>query len=485
MDPHAGAGMKATAGAEFAQIDRMLERAKQAQLAGDDRAATRWHWQLVKYGRRAKRARTKAAAFAAAAYYHGFVAYREHHYAKAEKLYKHAIALGLQNDWAYMNAGCALREQGKLPEAFAYFKRAAELNPEGIQTATALGNTAYELGEAALAAQAWAHSLTRETTDPAAHYDQAILSLMLGDYATGWRLHVRRWEAPLFAAAHRPPPTPNWDGTATDARLMVFGEQGNGDAIMLLRWLPWVRALAPNTVLCIHRPLVRLCRATWPDLEVVPLEEMPAHDQKVSVFDLPTLAGCVDRQAVPPGDILRAPADDPSPLYRALRPGVKNVGLVWAGGTDTHHDWRRSVPWELYRPLLDVPGCHFVVMQRERIEALTDEDRARVAIAQEVGAGLRDFGDTAVWLENLDLLISVDTGIAHLAGALGLSCWMPTPRLPDYRWGLTGARTPWYPWHRLFRQEVAQAWEPVIARIAAALERFAAGEDVQLNADAG
>lgn len=446
-------------GHNLERAKRVLQQATDAQLRGDYAEATRRHLELIKLGQPG-----------AAAYYHGFIRYRIHQdYPAAEKLFRHAILCGIDTAHAWHNMGCVLRDQGRLQEAQAYFVRALERDDRMIEALSAYASITYELGESEAAHAAWerAFTLAPEVTDPAQLYDLAIQYLTFGDYRTGWTLHRARWAAPLFQTSHARPIGPEWDGRKVRS-LFVFAEQGHGDAIMLLRWLPWVLERAERVHLAIHAGLVPLVQRNFPDVIVQRLngDQDPPYDAHVSLFDLPYLAGIEKPEDVATAPYLKAsPAGVPAGRYR--------VGLVWAGGRATHHDWRRSLPFGQMVPLLQMDAIGWHVLQMERLEELDASPLKPIVWHRDI-APLGSWYDTARALTSCNLLITVDTGIAHLAAALGVPTWVILPRMPDYRWGLRGDTTPWYGTMRLFRQRIAGEWRDVIADVKAALTEWRA-----------
>lgn len=434
-----------------------LKRATAAQLAGDYAGATKHHLALFKLGEPA-----------AASYYHAFIRYRIHRdYAGAEKLFRHAILCGLDTAHVWHNLGCVLRDQAKLDLAQLCFAKALERDPGMVESYSAYASMAYERGDAEDAQLAWGKAFLRlpDTTDAAQLYDLSIQYLTFGEYRTGWELHRHRWDAPLFQNAHARPPGPEWDGESRVGALYVFAEQGHGDAIMLLRWLPWLSQFCGRLHLAIHAGLIPLVQRNYPDVLVQRLDgdAYPPYDAHVSLFDLPCFAGMAKPEDIPGAPYLTAePAQVPVGRYR--------VGLVWAGGKATHHDWRRSIPFDTIRPLLDAP-VGWQILQTERLEEF-DAASLKTSVWHRHVNPIANWHDTARAVKTLNLLITVDTGIAHLAGAMGIPTWLMLPRMPDYRWGLTGDTTPWYPSLRLFRARKALEWRDVVADVRAALAQW-------------
>jgi tetratricopeptide (TPR) repeat protein len=440
---------------------RVLAEAQEAHLANDfvrsnDLALKLWR--LGDHGAPGAKAQSAYHQF-----YYNFRVTRD--YAKAERLISFAIQNGADTQNAWHNLGLARRDQGNARGAMEAFATALQFNPDFLDSLVTFGNVAWEAGEDALAREAWERALIATPGPGASTYDQGCHRIMMQRYyGEGWKQYGSRWDAPLFRAAHERPVGPVWDGTPVET-LFLFAEQGNGDAIMLIRWLPWVLSRCERLHLAVHGPLTQLVRENFPGVIVQRLEDpIPAYHAHASLFELPALAGLSDPQAVPRAPYLRSTKTYP------WGQSTKRVGLVWAGGTGTAHDWRRSIPFETVKPLLDVP-LGWYVLQMERLEDF-DASGCKVPVWHRDVNPLPNFTATAKALMSLNLLITVDTAIAHLAGALGVPTWLLIPRMPDFRWGIEGERTPWYGSVRLFRQEKAGDWPSVVERVKSELEAW-------------
>lgn len=432
---------------------QVLQEAREAHLAGDFQRSNRLALELWKLGDKAHAAYHQ--------FYYHFRITRD--FKRAEAMISFAIQAGIDTHQAWHNLGLARRDQANTQGALDAFARALEMCPDFVDSLLAMGCAAWEVGNEDLAWRAWDRALSTEAGEASAKFDQATIAILTQkeDYGRGWRLYAERWQAPLFLSTHEKPPGPTWDGQPIET-LFLFAEQGNGDAIMLLRWLPWVIARAQRVHLAVHQPLVQIVRESFPDVLVQRLEDaLPAYHAQCSLFDLPALAGIQSEADIPPAPYLTAGI----PPYR---PSPHRAGLVWAGGTGTQHDWRRSIPFKTVEPLLDIPlGWH--ILQLDRLEEFDASQRKTLVWHRDV-APLTNFAATARALKSLSLLITVDTSIAHLAGALNVPTWLMLPRMPDYRWGLKGERSAWYPSVRLFRQATAQNWGDVVQAVAMELQ---------------
>ena len=201
--------------------------------------------------------------------------------------------------------------------------------------------------------------------------------------------------------------------------------------------------------------------------------ELPPFDLHCPLLSLPLLFATTP-ETIPGGvPYIAAPADRIAAWAPRLPAGGVRVGLAWSGHPGNARDHERSIPFARLAPLLSVPGIRFVSLQKD-IRATDADDISRCNKVLDLGSGLRDFADTAAVIAQLDLVITVDTAVAHLAGAMGKPLWLLLPRVPDFRWGLDRATSPWYPGARLFRKGQVDTWDTVIAGVAAELKAHGA-----------
>ena len=365
------------------------------------------------------------------------------------------VAATVPDDPAVLTAlGVALRFNGRMDEAAAAFVRALYIDPDRADAQVFLG----------------------------------MIRLGQDRQAEGWQLYEARWRFQGWTEKLRYPAEELWNGRLSPGlHLLLWGEQGLGDTIQFSRYAPWLfhllRERGGSLTLEVHERLVRLLRMAWPFLDVtVAGRTVGRFDAHLPLMSLPHRAGGhVGSGGLPcqPGSMpyLVAP-----PHVLASRPGVVSrpsgksenplrVGIAWQG-RPTHPDDRwRSVPPEVLEPLFFVPDICWVSLQKGPVPA--------PAWMRDDLAGCRDFADTAQLVGTLDLVISIDSAVAHLAGALGRPVWLLLPRIADWRWPRTGDVTPWYSDMRLFRQGKNEDWSRVAARVAAALpavrERVDAG----------
>jgi len=312
--------------------------------------------------------------------------------------------------------------------------------------------------------------------DADARWNLAVAHLLLGDLVPGWRAYEARWNATGFARTRAAPilGRRRWTGAESlgGQSILLHAEQGLGDSIQFLRYAPLVAAQADEVLLKIQPALAPIAMGIAPNCRVIgPGESLPATDWECPLLSLPA-AFNTSLQTVPSAvPYLFA---DPALVQKWERwlpqDGRRRVGITWSGNPLHANDANRSLPLASVRLLASEP-CTWVVLQPE----VRDGDKAEMAAWPgliDAGPGLRTFADTAALLQVLDLVITVDTSVAHLAGALGRPVWILLPYAPDWRWMLERADTPWYPTATLYRQPAIGAWAPVLDRVQAGLQRL-------------
>ncbi|MGF6904361.1 tetratricopeptide repeat protein [Paraburkholderia sp. GAS348] len=364
--------------------------------------------------------------------------------------------------------GLALGKGGQPGEALPWFERALELEPNRATALRHMGN-ALAMMRADDAALACFQAARRVRPDwDEAWLDEAGLLLRRGDYAGGWRAYGKREGQRMLESL---PSCWSGEEPLADKTILLIAEQGLGDTIQFARYAPQVAALAQRVILEVQpplRPLFDEVSRDWGVEIVARGDARPDGDHQCLLLSLPRALRTTPDTAPEPSGYLRAPVERRA-LWRerlAARSatGRLRVGLATAGNPQFKNDALRSIPLAAFEACFDLPGVDWVIPQPE----IRDADRAvleRHAGVISFGAQLEDFADTAALLEQLDLVISVDTSIAHLAGALARPVWILLPHFPDWRWMHDRTDTPWYPSARLFRQTGAHDWGGVIKRV--------------------
>ena len=378
--------------------------------------------------------------------------------------YRKALALDPANVPALSGLSAALGRLGRLPEALEADELALRQEPARAELHLNRGYTLMRSGRLPEAEGELLEALARDPGLANARWNLAYLRLLQGRYLEAWPHFSARLAIPEAKANLRDYGQPRWDGAPFPGRtLLVWVEQGLGDTLQFVRYLPRVKALGGQVLFQTYDGLAPLLQG-FPGADAVLGERvaLPAFDLQVPLMDLPALFLSTPEDLPNEVPYLDAAGLAPSPALTAALgqgPGLRKVGLVWAGSAQHADDARRSLDPSLLAPLAELPGIRWVSLQ---VGA-----RALPALPGLVNLDglLRDFRDTAWALQACDLLITVDTAVAHLAGALGLPTLLLLPFFPDWRWGMTGQDTPWYPTMRLYRQPAPGAWGPVLDQL--------------------
>ena len=374
---------------------------------------------------------------------------------EAMAMYRHAIALRPGFAEAYNNLGFALQEQNRFDEALAEYAVALGLEPGFAEAHMNRGNALKGLGRFDEALAAYRRAIELAPDHARSHWNQALTQLMLGDFAAGWAGYEWRWKTKDLKP-HRFT-APLWDGSALNGRtILLHCEQGLGDGIQFARYAPLVQQRGGRVVLACPAPLAVLFRTLdGVDQLITDGDAVPPHDVQAPLLSLPGLFG-TDLASIPAAVPYLRPDPAKVAVWRerlaALR--GRKVGVVWRGNPKHGNDSNRSMTAQRFAAFLDQPGLAVVSLQKD---ARPDE-----LAALDPAAELGDFSDTAALVANLDLVIAVDTSVAHLAGALNVPTWVLLPFVPDWRWLLGRADCPWYPSARLFRQPALQDWDSVV-----------------------
>jgi cytochrome c-type biogenesis protein CcmH/NrfG len=357
-----------------------------------------------------------------------------------------------------------------------FLRRAFEIDPnhDGVRACLTLGHVA--MGALHAAREDWAEMLAAYRRaldiDPShaeAHFNLAVELLRTGEYAQGWREYEWRWQWAGFADRPRNFPQPLWRGEPLNgARILLHAEQGLGDAIQFVRYLPLVAERGGTVVLEVYEPLVRLL-ASLPGVATMVSRgsALPVVDWHCPLMSLP-LAFDTTLETVPaPVPYVTAAAAPLEPDGPISATGARRIGLAWAGSPTHLRDQRRSIGLDLFAPLTHVQGTRWYSLQKGPAALALAASPAADLV--DLGPRMSDFFDTAALIASLDLVITVDTSVAHLAGAMGKPVWILLSAPSDWRWMLGRDDSPWYPTARLFRQAVPGQWGPVLEQIHQAL----------------
>jgi tetratricopeptide (TPR) repeat protein len=388
--------------------------------------------------------------------------------AGAIPILRQAITLQPQSSPAHNVLGVALGLTGRVDDAIAEFRRAIEIQPDNAVAMKNLGVALAERGQFDDAIEVLDKSIDLKPDMPESHGNLALLLLMRGDFARGFREYEWRSKVQLtLFVAPRNFPQPRWDGQPLNGKtILLHAEQGFGDTIQFVRYLPMVAQFGGRIILDCPRELVPILRSA-PGVEtIIPTgESLPRFDCHCPLLSLP-LALNTDLNTIPAAIPYITPDRQAVEHWKSrINPDAFKVGFVWAGAAKNKLDHKRSIPFELISKLFSL-NVHFFSLQKGREAPPPPPGMTFIDWTSD----LHDFADTAALVAHLDLIISVDTAVAHLAGAMGKPVWMMIPFVPDWRWLLNRDDSPWYPTLRLFRQTSPGDWPNVVERVRDALQ---------------
>lgn len=357
-----------------------------------------------------------------------------------------------------------LRDEGRIEAAVECQQKAIALRPDSPESHNNLGVALCDLGRLEEAAACFRRATAIAPGTAAYHTNLAYALLLGGELEEGWRENEwrprRRFEQP------------QWDGRRLDGKtILLHAEQGFGDTIQFVRYVPLVKPFGGRVILEVQPELDRLCRSVaGHDAYRLRGQTLPPFDLHASLMSLPHIFRTTLDTI--PGRTPYLEVGTPCPI-RFPDDGRLRVGLVWAGGASFPGDRQRSPRLAAFLPLLEVPGVQFYALQKGDGRADL-AGRAMPPCFTDCDAAIGDFADTAAIMKELDLVISSSTAPAHLAGALACPLWLVLSTTPGFRWLMGRSDTPWYPTARLFRQTERGSWGPLMQQVAAALRDRAA-----------
>lgn len=397
-------------------------------------------------------------------------------------------ALELRPNFAagYHTLGAVLHDQGRFEEAISCLRRSLALSPNQASTHNSLGLALDRQGWFEEAQTHYERAVQLRPDYGDAHWNLSLLLLRRGDYVRGWREYEWRWQSNDYSSGFRQFSQPQWDGSPLAGRtILLHAEQGLGDTLQFIRYAPLVAGCGGQVIVECPAPLKKLFEGSLRSIRfVLRGQPLPAFDVHCPLLSLPQRCGTTLINLPRQVPYLRADAEA-SASWRgklAEQPGCLKVGLVWAGNKGYRNDRNRSIPFAQLAPLWTAPGVSFYSLQKGEPATQAAECPAGMKWIDWTGE-LNDFADTAALIANLDLVISVDTAVAHLTGALGKPVWTLLPLIPDWRWLLKRDDSPWYPSMRLFRQSTAGEWSSVVTRMADALNQPANRRDFRKEED--
>lgn len=418
----------------------------------------------------------------------GTVRSEERRFEESEKLFKMALDLNRGHWKAETNYSHLLCKQGRYAEAAESARRAIKFSDANeiipLYNYSVILSHVHDM-EAAKAV--FRRAIELRPNDHLIKFNLGALLLQMEDYVNGWEMYEHRLRGfeGLSDFCKRFWDTPMWDGEQdlSGKTLVLFNEQGLGDTIQFVRFIPELQRRLPNTriVMEVQRTMAEVMRVSLPGVEVVPrtdwvnykFSDPPAGDACLSVYSIPHRLKLYRNEQLECGPYLTPPAAGP-----AVPPtGKYRVGFCWAGNSSHQMDYCRSVPLGAFQALSDLPNVQLYSLQKY-VTPTVRKWPGQVVDLMEGAAGVsyidlaplvEDFSDTGGVLQQLDLIVTIDTALAHFAGAMGRPVWLLTPFTSDWRWGLNRERPVWYPSVTLFRQAQGEPWAAVVGRMAAKL----------------
>jgi tetratricopeptide (TPR) repeat protein len=403
----------------------------------------------------------------------GYALYKTGHYGEAIAQLESALALDPAMYQAHHNLGLALLETGRAKEALACFERALAVNPL-IETRACKGHALRDLGQLDDAVRLYDEVLGVQPEFADVLTNRAYALLMKGDYAAGWTAYEQRIKAGQVDRDFGCAP---WQGEPlAGKRILIYAEQGLGDEIMFASCLPEVIALAAHCVVECNTRLAPLFRRSFPGVEVIGankhdkpdwLARLPAVDYQSAIGSLPRFFRRTAAAFSTSPGYLQPDARRVSHWQSLLTaPQSIRIGIAWRGGSLQSRQFLRSIPLSLWAPLLCSPRATFFALQygdvTGELAALEVQSSARLA---SLGGAVNDLDELAAVISALDLVISVDNTVAHLAGALGKPVWTMLPESPEWRYPRSGEAMPWYPTMRLLHRAPGESGEAMIQRV--------------------
>lgn len=387
-------------------------------------------------------------------------------YDDALALYDDAVGRWPTLALLWNNRGNTLLELGFLDQAVKSYQQALQLAPSLHDSRVALATCLQMQGETQQALVECAKVLKVAPEHAEAHWNYALLLLLQGNYTTGFREYEWRWKKRRFTSPIREFAQPRWSGGDLSGRtILIYAEQGLGDTLQFCRYLPLLVERGAKVLFECHQPLVALMQSLDTGIAVLPFgRTLPDFDCHLPLLSLPYMLGST-LETIPANIPYLATSERVLPFWQSVMPAVagNKIGLCWAG--KSYPDPGRRCPPGFLAPLSALPNITWVSLQ------IAEKEFRQPFPLLDLTMLVQDFADTAALLEQLDLVITVDTAVAHLAGALGKPTWLLLPFAPDWRWGLERSDCPWYPTMRLFRQQEAGDWSQVVHQVLSELHK--------------
>jgi hypothetical protein len=415
---------------------------------------------------------------ALARHYLGVIHYQRNELDAALPLLEASVEASAHEPEFHNNLGLAYAAADREADALDAYRAALSLQPDHAAAWNNLGLALQSTNDVGGAIDAFRRAVSLKPDFAHAHWNLALALLLDGQFHAGWNEYEWRLRLPELGRDRHSYPGPLWTGSALSGKtILLYAEQGLGDAIQFVRYATWLARDGARVLIRCAEPLRPLLATVEGVAQVLRENEpLPRYDAHLPLLSLPRAFG-TSLESIPADVPYIVPADDTRRATRevlaSLRQPLK-AGIAWAGSKAHSNDRNRSCALATLAPLLDLPDIAWFSLQHgdaaRQIDAIAATSRP-VPLAADA-----TLEDTAALIAELDLVISVDTSIAHLAGAMARPCWVLLPFAPDWRWMLRRADSPWYPTLRLFRQPRPREWAPVVSMIAVELTALVAAK---------
>lgn len=393
----------------------------------------------------------------------------------AGRCFEKALELNPRNAGLLNDYGNFFYRKRELLRSIELYKQALELEPEHALAHGNLGNALQDLGKFKQAIEHYEKAVALDPSLPGARYNLSLAYLGEGDYLRGWKEYECRWDFKILQLHRRAFPQPRWKGEPVEGKtVLLHCEQGLGDTMQFIRYAQLIAARGAKVIVETSSPLQRLLPSASGISQIVLRgNTLPPFDYHCPLMSLPLIFETTIDTIPSSFPYLMVSEEKRQAAYCALPGEGLRVGLVWAGNPKNRRDHLRSMPFEEFRPLFDIPGISFFSLQQGKATADLLHAPAHVSITDACSTA-SDFYDTAAIISTLDLVISVDTAVVHLTGAMGKPVWVLLPLIADWRWMQHRKDNDWYPSATLFRQQFDGDWKGVIREVGVTLRSMAA-----------
>ncbi|MGK7922173.1 MAG: tetratricopeptide repeat protein [Trichodesmium sp.] len=379
-----------------------------------------------------------------------------------------AVKLNPNNPEINSNLGLALKDNQQYEAAIKYYQKALELKPNYAEPYNGLGKIFLELGRLVESQQYYQQAIKLDKNHANAHFGLALILLKQGNFIQGFHKYEWRWQKKDFRSRNFSQPL--WDGSSFQGKtLLVYTEQGLGDSIQFIRYIPLVKKLGGRVIVELNQDGLKLLFTTVSEIDELFVigEKSPDFDLQISLISLPRILGTTLENIPAKIPYLSTPKSTNFPIPPAPENNLK-VGICWQTSSKTKTSQKRSYPVQYLERIISIAKANFYILQKEVLPADLEWLKSQTQI-HNLGSSFDDLADTAAVIQQLDLIITIDTVIAHLAGALGKPVWVMLNFDSDWRWMLDRNDSPWYPTMRLFRQNKFNDWDSLFIEVKQAL----------------